>query len=57
VSTPIPINIIFDGPPSPDGCQFIEIETDDGKSVTVGQWSERDNGTWALRIERLPEHA
>ena len=49
-----PINIIFDGPPGPDGAQFVEVETDDGKSINVGEWIERDDGLWALRITKLP---
>lgn len=50
-----PINIIFDGPPGPNGPRFVEIETDDGHSVNVGDWVERVDGYWALRIARLPE--
>lgn len=49
------INIIFDGPPGPEAGRFIEVETDDGKSVNAGEWIERDDGTWALRIRCLPD--
>lgn len=49
-----PINIIFDGPPSHESGRFVEVETDDGKSVSVGEWVERPDGMWALRITALP---
>ena len=44
------INIIFDKRPGPD-CQFVEVENDKGKSITIGEWKERPDGLWALRIE------
>jgi len=44
------INIIFDGPPSHEAGRFVEAETDDGRSINVGQWIERGDGLWALRI-------
>jgi len=50
-----PINIIFDGPPGHDAGCFVEVETDDGKSVNAGKWIERDDGLWALRITELPK--
>jgi hypothetical protein len=49
-----PINVIFDGPPGPEGGRFIEIETDDGRSICIGEWSRRHDGNWALRIVALP---
>jgi hypothetical protein len=45
------INIIFDGPPAPESGRFVEVETDDGKSISVGEWVERPDGLWSLRIE------
>jgi len=50
-----PINIIFDGPPLNIPGRFVEVETDDGKSINVGKWIERENGYWALRITSLPK--
>jgi hypothetical protein len=44
------INIVFDGPPGPHGGRLIDVETDDGKSVRIGEWIERPDGFWALRI-------
>jgi hypothetical protein len=52
-----PINIIFDTSDGPDGYRFIEVETDDGKSVMVGEWLIRPDGNAALRITALPEDA
>jgi hypothetical protein len=51
----IPINIIFDGPPAHESGRFIECETDDGKGISVGEWVERPDGLWALRITELPK--
>ena len=48
------INIIFDGPPSHKSGRFVEVETDDGKSINSGTWLERDDGLWSLRITELP---
>jgi len=48
------INIIFDGPPSHVPGRFVEVETDDGSSISAGEWIERDDGLWALRITELP---
>ena len=50
-----PINIIFDGPPSHHSGRFVEVETDDGKSINIGEWINHSGGYWALRITELPE--
>jgi hypothetical protein len=46
------INIVFDGPPSHDGAKFVEVETDDGRSIRIGQWEPypHHEGMWRLRI-------
>lgn len=50
------INIVFDGPPGPDGPHFVEIEDDQGNSIRVGDWAEykpegyEHEGFWRLRI-------
>ena len=44
------LNIVFDGPPGPVSGRFIEVENDAGAGVNAGEWSERSNGWWALRI-------
>jgi len=46
------VNIIFDGPPGPEGGRFVEVENDDGKSINYGEWRELEGGCWALRIEK-----
>lgn len=54
---PKAINIILDGPPSPLSGRFVEVETDDGRSINAGEWIERSDGLWALRITELPDSA
>ncbi len=49
-----PINIVFDGPPGPVSGRFVEVETDDGAGIRVGEWIKRPDGLWALRITNLP---
>lgn len=56
------LDILFDGPPGPEGPRFVEVESPPGRSVCVGDWVERepikaeDGRTgptyWALRIPR-----
>lgn len=43
------IDIIFDGPPGPDGGRFVDVENADGQSIGFGEWIERPDGFWALR--------
>lgn len=49
-----PINIVLDGPPGPCKPQFVSIETNDGKSIDLGDWHPRPDGKWSLRIDELP---
>lgn len=44
------VDIVFDGPPGPVSGRFVEAEGPDGRSVQVGEWIDRKNGRWALRI-------
>lgn len=44
------IDVVFDGPPGPVSGRFIEVENMQGAGVKVGEWIERENGTWALRL-------
>ena len=46
------IDVVFDGPPSHESGRFVEVEDPAGKSISVGQWIDRGNGLWALRISR-----
>jgi hypothetical protein len=51
---PLPVlHIVFDGPPSHDGGRFVEVETPDGKSIRAGEWRERSDGLWELRLSAL----
>lgn len=44
------IDVVFDGPPGPVAGRFVEVENVDGKSINAGEWIDRGNGLWALRI-------
>ena len=44
------IDVVFDGPPGPEGCRFIEVEDIAGNSVRFDTWIERSDGRWVLRI-------
>ena len=44
------IDIVFDGPPGPTAGRFVEVEDASGKSINFGDWVERGDGYWALRI-------
>lgn len=46
------IDIVFDGPPGHESGRFIEVEDAAGKSIRFGEWIDRGNGLWALRIPR-----
>lgn len=44
------IDIVFDGPPGPIAGRFVEVENELGASINIGEWVERDDGYWVLRI-------
>lgn len=44
------IDVVFDGPPGPEAGRFVEVEDNAGGSCKVGEWIDRGNGFWALRI-------
>lgn len=44
------VDIVFDGPPSNPAPRFVEVENPDGSGVNLGEWVERDDGYWVLRI-------
>jgi hypothetical protein len=56
------VDIVFDGPPSHDAPRFIEVENDKGQSISLGEWMQRPDGYWVLRmkadnlIQRLGGH-
>ena len=45
------IRIIFDGPPGHIAGRFVEVEDTEGRSISVGEWHEREDGLWELRID------
>ena len=44
------LDIVFDGPPGPVAGRFVEVETDRGESISLGEWVQRKDGYWVLRI-------
>lgn len=44
------LHFVFDGPPGPEGPRFVECETPEGKSVNAGEWHQRADGLWELRV-------
>lgn len=44
------VDVVFEGAPGPDGLRFVEVETEHGAGVKLGQWLERHNGQWVLRV-------
>ena len=54
MDTPAAINVIFSDRPGPENGRFVKVETDDGRSIRVGEWQQRKDGNWGLRIVALP---
>ena len=44
--------IDIDGPPGPEAGRFVDVEDANGNSICVGEWIERKDGKWVLRITR-----
>lgn len=49
------IHVVFDGPPSHESGRFVEVETPDGKSINVGEWHQRPDNLWELRIPNVAQ--
>ena len=49
------VDIVFDGPPSAESGRFVEVENAQGQSIRFGDWIERPDGYWALRITTCPQ--
>lgn len=45
------VEVVFDGPPGPDGPRFVEAEVD-GRSICL-EWIQRPDGFHALRIPNV----
>jgi hypothetical protein len=48
------IDIVFDRPPSHESGRFLEVEDSKGASIRVGEWVQRPDSYWVLRIRRDP---
>ena len=46
------VDIVFDGPPGPEAGRFVEVENDKGQGINFGDWRQRDDGYWVLRVYR-----
>lgn len=46
------IDVVFDGPPDHQAGRFVEVEDATGKSIRAGQWIQRTDGYWTLRIAK-----
>ncbi len=44
------IDIVFDGPPPEPPPSLAEVEDSSGRSIRSGEWIERMDGYWVLRI-------
>jgi hypothetical protein len=44
------LHFVFDAFPSPEGPRFIELEDDDGLSISYGEWQQREDGLVELVI-------
>lgn len=44
------VDVVFDDGPGPVAGRFVEVEAPDGSSVSIGEWINRGDGYWALRI-------
>jgi hypothetical protein len=45
------IDVVFDGPPDHDRPGLIEVEDHNGFSINAGEWIQRSDGHWVLRIK------
>lgn len=46
------MDIVFAAPPGPGNeCVFVEVEDQTGRSRSIGEWVQRPDGLWALRIK------
>lgn len=48
------VRIVFDGPPSHESGRFVEVEDDEGASISIGEWVERPDGCWELQLPIIP---
>jgi hypothetical protein len=47
------VDIVMTRPPDADDPpRFVEVQNDRRRSIRYGEWVERDDGVWVLRIGR-----
>ena len=46
------VDVVFDDGPGANAGRFVEVEDEAGRSIRIGEWIDRGNGMWALRIPR-----
>ena len=44
------VDIVFDGPPSHESPPIVEVENSANYSINLGEWVQRPDGLWALRL-------
>lgn len=44
------VDVVFGGPPGPVSGRFVEAEDENRRSIKLGEWLQRDDGYWVLRI-------
>lgn len=44
------VDVVFDHGPGPWPQQLVDVEDDQGRSIRYGEWLQRHDGSWALRI-------
>jgi hypothetical protein len=47
---------VFDGP-GPDAPRFVEVEDKNGRAINFGEWVQRRDGYWVLRIPFATLHS
>ncbi len=46
------VDIVFDGPPESIAGRFVEVEDSQGRGIKFGEWLQRPDGYWVLRIPK-----
>ncbi len=54
---PAYVDVVFDAPPGAVSGRFVEVEDAEGRSVKAGEWIDRGDGNWALRLPVAPVHS
>ena len=47
------VDFVFDCAPGPKRPEFVEVHDETGASIELGEWVERSDGKWALRVPAL----